>query len=245
MEFKNQVAIVTGGTRGIGAGITKALLEQGAKVIATYAGNDDAANALKDHLGELSQNLYLKKFNVADTQACKLFFEEVCTEFEQIHILVNNSGIRKDSLGATMSESDWDDVLNINLKGTFNMSQQAILHMMRKRYGRIINISSIASHMGISGQANYSASKAGQIALSKSLSKEVAKRKITINNVCPGFIETELIQDLNDDLVKSYTAQVPMKRFGTVDEVAHCVLFLASEKASYITGTSIEVSGGL
>ena len=144
-----------------------------------------------------------------------------------------------------MTEEQWDSVIDINLKGTFNMTQQAVLHMMGNRYGRIINISSIAAHMGISGQINYSASKAGQIAISKSLSKEVAKRKITINNVLPGFIETELITDLNEDLVKGYKATVPMKRFGTVDEVSHCVLFLASEQASYITGTSIEVSGGL
>ena len=245
MEFENQVAIVTGGTRGIGAGITKSFLNAGAHVIATYARNDEAAKSFKENCAEFKERVTLKKFDVSKTKECKDFFDEVTKEFDKIHILVNNCGIRKDNLGATMTEDQWDDVLNINLKGTFNMTQQAILHMMGNRYGRIINISSIASHMGISGQANYSASKAGQIALSKSLSKEVAKRKITINNICPGFIETELISDLEDSLVKEYKAQVPMKRFGTVAEVAHGVLFLASEKASYITGTTLDISGGL
>lgn len=245
MEFNNQVAIVTGGTRGIGAGITHAFLKQGARVVATYARNDQTAMAFKDSLGDQGEFLTLKKFDVSNFEECQASFNDITEQFEQIHILINNSGIRKDNLTATMSQSDWDDVLNINLKGTFNMCQLATLHMMKKRYGRIINISSVAGHMGIPGQANYSASKAGQIALSKSLSKEVAKRKITVNNICPGFIETELIADLEAELVKSYKAQVPLKRFGTVEEVAHSVLFLASEKASYITGTSIDISGGL
>ena len=144
-----------------------------------------------------------------------------------------------------MTQEDWEQVLDTNLKGSFYMSQLSILHMMKKRYGRIINISSVGGKMGLAGQANYAASKAGQIAMSKSLSKEVAKRKITINNVCPGFIETELIDDLSEDLVKEYKSQIPMKRFGKVDEVANAVLFLASDKASYITGTTLDVSGGL
>lgn len=245
MEFNNQVVIVTGGTRGIGAGITKAFIDKGAHVIATYANNDIKANEFKESLGENVTKLTLKKFDVSKLIDCQNFFDEITKEFDQIHVLVNNSGIRKDNLGASMTETEWDDVLNINLKGTFNMSQQAILHMMRKRYGRIINMSSIGGQLGLPGQANYAASKAGQIAISKSLSKEVAKRKITINNVCPGFIETELISDLDEALVKEYKSQVPMKRFGKVEEVAHAVLFLASEQAGYITGTNIEVTGGL
>ena len=144
-----------------------------------------------------------------------------------------------------MTEEQWDKVININLKGSFNMTQQAVLHMMRKRYGRIINISSIGGKLGLPGQANYAASKAGQIAISKSMSKEVAKRNITINNVLPGFIETELISDLDPELVKQYKAEVPMKRFGTTKEVAAAVKFLASADASYITGACLEISGGL
>lgn len=244
MDFKDQVIIVTGGTRGIGQGITESFLEAGAKVIATYAGNDQAANDFKER-SPFKENIILKKFNVAESSACAEFFAEITKDFDQIHVLVNNAGIRQDNLGASMTEEQWDNVININLKGSFNMTQQAILHMMRKRYGRIINVSSIGGQLGLPGQANYAASKAGQIAISKSMSKEVAKRNITINNVLPGFIETELLSDLDPDLVKQYKSEVPMKRFGTTKEVAAAVKFLASSDASYITGASLEISGGL
>tara|TARA_Y100000780_G_scaffold155505_1_gene140040 strand:+ start:72862 stop:73602 length:741 start_codon:yes stop_codon:yes gene_type:complete len=244
-EFKDQTVIVTGGTRGIGKGIAKQFLEEGATVIATYASNDEAANNFKEELGELGSNLILKKFDVSSHSACEAFFEEALKEVDKIDVLVNNSGRRSDNITAAMSEDQWDSILDINLKGTFNMSKFATLHMMRNRYGRIINISSIGGSLGLQGQANYAASKAGQVALSKSLSKEVAKRNITVNNVAPGFIETELIQDLPEDQVKEYKKQVPMKRFGSVEEVANVVLFLSSRKASYITGATIEVSGGL
>ena len=244
-EFKDQTVIVTGGTRGIGKGIAKQFLEQGATVIATYASNDSAANEFKEELGNEGQNLILKKFDVSSHSACETFFEDILKEVDKIDVLVNNSGRRSDNITAAMSEDQWDSILDINLKGTFNMSKFATLHMMRNRYGRIINISSIGGTLGLQGQANYAASKAGQVALSKSLSKEVAKRNITVNNVAPGFIETELIQDLPEDQVKEYKKQVPMKRFGSVEEVANVVLFLSSKKASYITGTTIEVSGGL
>ena len=244
-EFKDQTVIVTGGTRGIGKGIAKQFLEQGATVIATYASNDSAANEFKEELGNEGQNLILKKFDISSHSACETFFEDILKEVDKIDVLVNNSGRRSDNITAAMSEDQWDSILDINLKGTFNMSKFATLHMMRNRYGRIINISSIGGSLGLQGQANYAASKAGQVALSKSLSKEVAKRNITVNNVAPGFIETELIQDLPEDQVKEYKKQVPMKRFGSVEEVANVVLFLSSKKASYITGTTIEVSGGL
>lgn len=244
MNFKDQVIIVTGGTRGIGQGITESFLEAGAKVIATYAGNDQAATEFKEK-SPFNENIILKKFNVADSSACADFFADITKDFDQIHVLVNNAGIRQDNLGASMTEEQWDKVININLKGSFNMTQQAVLHMMRKRYGRIINISSIGGKLGLPGQANYAASKAGQIAISKSMSKEVAKRNITINNVLPGFIETELISDLDPELVKQYKAEVPMKRFGTTKEVAAAVKFLASADASYITGACLEISGGL
>ncbi len=244
-NFENKTAIITGGTRGIGKGITLSLLKDGATVIATYANNDKAAEEFKTEFPEYKERLFTKKFDVSKPESCESFFDEITGQFEQIHILVNNSGIRKDSLGASMSEDMWDQVLDTNLKGSFFMSKLAILHMMKKRYGRIINISSIGGSLGLPGQANYAASKAGQIAISKSLSKEVAKRGITINNVCPGFIETELLDDLDPTLIKEYKSQVPMKRFGKVEDVASAVKFLASDEASYITGTSIEVSGGL
>lgn len=240
-NFNDQKVIVTGGTRGIGRGITEAFLKAGATVYATYASNDSAANQFKEEMITFGDRLILKKFDVSKTNECENFFNEI----EEIDVLVNNSGIRKDNLIATLSEEDWDRVLDINLKGTYNMSRFAVLKMMRKRYGRIVNISSIGGALGLPGQANYAASKAGQIAISKSLSKEVAKRNITVNNIAPGFIETELIADLPEEQVKEYKKSVPMKRFGTTEEVANAVLFLSSAQASYITGTTIEISGGL
>jgi 3-oxoacyl-[acyl-carrier protein] reductase len=244
-KFENQTVIVTGGTRGIGRGITESFLKEGATVIATYARNDEAANLFKEEMIQFGNKLILKKFDVSKSLECENFFKEIENEVSSIEILVNNSGIRQDNLTASMTEDQWDQVIDINLKGSFNMSQKAVLHMMKNRYGRIINISSIGGALGLPGQANYAASKAGQIAISKVLSKEVAKRKITVNNIAPGFIETELIADLPADQIKEYKQSVPMKRFGTVVEVASAVQFLASREASYITGTTIEVSGGI
>jgi 3-oxoacyl-[acyl-carrier protein] reductase len=244
-NFSEQVAIVTGGTRGIGAAISKSFLEHGAKVIATYQSNTSAAEQFKSSLGPLGEHLELASFDVSNYKACEQFFKDLSDKHEQIHILVNNSGIRKDQLLAAMSENDWDDVINTNLKGTFNMSKFAVLKFMRARYGRIVNISSVAANIGLPGQANYSATKAAQIALSKSLAKEVAKRNITVNNVLPGFIDTDLTSTLPPELVKTYLDQIPCKRFGTPEEVAHAVLFLASKEASYITAASLEISGGL
>lgn len=244
-DFKDQVAIVTGGTRGIGRGITESFLKSGARVVASYAGNHDAANAFKAQLGELGENLYLEAFDVSDASAVEEFWNRMNEQFEQIHILVNNSGIRRDNLSPIMPDEDWARVLDINLTGTFLMTKRAVNHFLSKRYGRIINMSSVGGSLGLPGQANYAASKAGQVAMSKSISKEVGKRGITINNVCPGFIETELIADLPAEQVKEYKKQVPLKRFGKVEEVAHAVQFLASKEAAYITGASLEVTGGL
>lgn len=244
-DFEGQHVIVTGGTRGIGKGITEAFLNAGAIVIATYASNDDAAFAFKDSLGELGDNLHLRKFDVSSPSEVEDFFIDYENTFETLEVLVNNSGIRKDNIGMLMPEEDWQRVLDINLSGSFYMTKGALSLFMKGRYGRVINMSSVGGNIGLPGQANYAASKAGQVAMSKSLSKEVGKKGITINNVCPGFIDTELIGDLPEDQVKEYKKQVPLKRFGTVVEVAHAVLFLASREASYITGASLEVTGGL
>lgn len=244
-NFQNQHVIVTGGTRGIGAGLTEAFLKGGATVVATYSGNDEAARNFKEKLSIYGEKLILKKFNVADSSQVENFFKEYESEFPSLEILVNNAGIRRDQIVASMSEGDWDAVIDTNLKGTYNMTRFGVLQMMKNRYGRIVNMSSVGGKLGLQGQANYAASKAGQIALSLSVSKEVAKRNITINNVCPGFIETELIADLPEDQVKEYKSQVPMKRFGKVEEVAHAVLFFASRESSYITGATLDVAGGL
>lgn len=244
-NFESQHVIVTGGTRGIGAGITENFLKSGATVIATYSGNDEAANAFKDKLASFGNKLVLKKFNVSKTEEVEKFFLDYEKEFPSLEVLVNNAGIRRDQIVATMSEGDWDSVIDTNLKGTFNMTRFAVLAMMKNRYGRIVNMSSVGGKLGLPGQANYAASKAGQIAMSLSVSKEVAKRNITVNNVCPGFIDTELLKDLPEDQVKEYKSQVPMKRFGKVEEVAHAVLFFASKESSYITGASLDIAGGL
>ena len=244
-QFNGQHVIITGGTRGIGSGITEAFLKQGAKVIATYSGNDDKARAVKEKMSLYGDHLILKKFDVANTSEVENFFKEVETLIPSLEVLVNNAGIRRDNIVASMNESEWDSVIDTNLKGTYNMTRFAVLAMMKNRYGRIINMSSVGGKLGLQGQANYAASKAGQIALSLSVSKEVAKRNITINNVCPGFIETELLSDLPEEQVKEYKSQVPMKRFGKVEEVAHAVLFFASKEASYITGATLDIAGGL
>lgn len=244
-KFNDQVVVVTGGTRGIGAAITKSFLENGAKVVATYAKNDDKAQSFKASLGELSKNLELRKFDVKIVEEVKTFYSWLRETYGKLEVLVNNSGIRQDNLLASMTDSQWHEVIETNLTGTFNMSKEAVMLFLENRYGRIINISSVGGKLGLPGQANYAASKAGQIALSLSLSKEVAKRGITINNVLPGFIETELLADLPEEQKKEYKSQVPMKRFGTTAEVAHAVLFLSSKEASYITGASLEISGGL
>lgn len=244
-EFNDQIVVVTGGTRGIGAGITEAFLNKGAKVVATYSGNDKAATEFKERLSSFSDKLELRKFDVKKSSEVEAFFNWLEDKHGHLEVLVNNAGIRRDQIIATMSEEDWDGVMDTNLKGTYNMTKQAVLLMMKNRYGRIVNMSSVGGKLGLPGQANYAASKAGQIALSLSVSKEVAKRNITINNVCPGFIETELISDLPEEQVKEYKSQVPMKRFGKVTEVAHAVLFFASKESSYITGTTIDVAGGL
>lgn len=244
-DYTNQTVIVTGGTRGIGKSISEAYLNSGATVIATYTSNDEAAQTFKTSLGDNGTRLELRKFDVSNVEDVDAFWTWCTENHPEVSVLINNSGIRKDALTASMTSDDWDAVLNVNLKGTFLMSQKSVLHFMKQRYGRIINMSSIGGSLGLPGQANYAASKAGQVALSKTLSKEVAKRGITVNNVCPGFIETELINDLPEEQVKEYKKQVPMKRFGSSKEVADIVLFLSSKEAGYITGTSVEISGGL
>jgi 3-oxoacyl-[acyl-carrier protein] reductase len=244
-DFTNQAAIVTGGTRGIGRVISEKFLAAGARVIATYAGNDAAAEEFKAKAAA-GERLLVRKCDVANYEQVEAFFRAVEKDCPSgFEILVNNAGIRKDAVVGMMKPQDWHDVIAVNLNGTFNMSKFAVQALMRKRYGRIINITSPCGHFGFAGQANYAASKAGQVALTRSLSKEVATRGITVNCVSPGFVATDLIKDLPDDLRQQYLAQIPLKRFGNPGEVAACVLFLASKDASYVTGSVLEVTGGL
>jgi 3-oxoacyl-[acyl-carrier protein] reductase len=244
-DFENQTIIVTGGTRGIGRAIAESFLKTGARVIVTYTSNEAAAAQFKQDNNQFAENIDIQKIDVTKYEEVEEFFKYVDTKYENFEVLVNNAGIRKDSVLAMMKESDWHDVMNVNLAGIFYMCKFAVKSLMRKRYGRIINISSVMERYGFEGQANYAASKAGLSALTKSLSKEVATRGITVNCVSPGFIATELIEDIPDKLRESYLARIPLKRFGSTEEVAACVLFLASKEASYVTGSTLEVAGGL
>jgi 3-oxoacyl-[acyl-carrier protein] reductase len=242
--FTEQKAVVTGATRGIGRAIAEALLAQEATVIGIYSGNTEAAEEFIAAC-PCPERLQLHKVDVSDYQAVNFFFQQVEEEFDTIDILVNNAGIRRDAALAMMRQEDWNQVIDVNLTGGYNMSKFAVQLMMKQKYGRIIFITSPMGHLGFAGQANYSASKAGQVGLMKSLSKEVAKRKITVNCISPGFIGTDFLDGLSDAQVKAYKKMVPARRFGTPEEVADAVLFLADKNAAYINGSVLEVTGGL
>jgi 3-oxoacyl-[acyl-carrier protein] reductase len=241
--FQNQTVIVTGATRGIGAAITQAFLSQGAKVIGTYRGDHDAAKAFQEKM-ECDQ-LELHAFDIANYEAVEQFYQKLDEQKTPVDVLVNNGGIRRDAVTAMMKEDDWRSVIDTNLTGAYQMIKFAIHNMMRQRYGRIVNISSPMSRVGFAGQANYSASKAGLEGMTRSISKEVASRGITINCVSPGFIDTDLLSDLDDSTRKNYQKMVPVRRFGKPSEVADAVLFMAKKESSYVTGTTLEISGGL
>jgi len=244
-DFAGQTVIVTGGTRGIGRSIAEGFLKAGARVIVTYSTNEAAAAQFKQDNSEFAEKIDIKKYDVAKYEEVEKFFEYMDKNYDGFEVLVNNAGIRKDAVLAMMKESEWHDVLNVNLSGVFYMCKFAVMSLMRRRYGRIINITSPSGKFGFEGQANYAASKAGIVALTKSLSREVGRRGITVNCVSPGFIATEFIEDLSKELRDSYTDQAPLKRFGKPEEVAACVLFLASREASYVNGSTLEVTGGL
>lgn len=244
-DFTGQKVVISGASRGIGKGISLAFLQQGATVIGIYGGNRDAADKFQEECLEFGDRLQLHQCDISKAQQVDTFFQRVEKEFDTIDILVNNAGIRRDKLLALMDLESWQQVLDINLTGTFLMSQKAVLLMLKQKYGRIVNITSPVATMGFAGQTNYGASKAGQIGLMRSLSKETARKKITVNCISPGFIDTDLLEDLSDEQVKAYKKMVPMRRFGTIDEVAAAVLFLASKNASYITGSVLDINGGL
>jgi 3-oxoacyl-[acyl-carrier protein] reductase len=244
-DFSGQTAIVTGGTRGIGAAVSAAFLKAGAKVIATYGGNREAAEAFAAAQGEFAERLELHCFDVSDYSQAEEFFKEFDKNHARLDILVNCAGIREDSVLAMMPTATWQRVLEVNLNGAYHMAKLSVLRMMQNRYGRIVFLTSPVGRIGFAGQANYAASKAGLVAMCKALSKEVARRKITANCVSPGFIDTDFIGNLPPEQLKEYQNMVPLKRFGRVEEVANAVLFLASEESEYTTGMVLEISGGL
>ena len=244
-HFDQQVVLITGGTRGIGRGIAEAFLRAKAKVVVTYRKNKDEALKFEQDNEAYRENLETIQSDVTDFKACEELISYLEDKYEKVDVLVNNSGIREDNLVPLMSEESFKRVLETNLFGSFYMCKALSQHFLKNRSGRIINISSIGGKLAMAGQANYAASKAGQTALAKTLSKELGRKGITVNTVAPGFIETELLDGLHPDQVKEYKRQIPQRRFGKVSEVASVVCFLASQEASYINGATIEVSGGL
>ena len=243
--LEGKVAVVTGASRGIGRAVALKLASQGAAVVINYNGSADRAEEVKNEIEKNGGKAVTMQCNVSDFQACENFIKKVITEFGRLDILVNNAGITRDGLLMKMSEEDFDVVLDTNLKGTFHCICFASRQMMKQRSGRIINLSSVSGVMGNAGQANYSASKAGVIGLTKSAARELASRGITVNAVAPGFIDTEMTQVLNEKVKEGAVAQIPLGRFGQPEDIAEAAAFLASEGAGYITGQVLCVDGGM
>ena len=237
-EFKDKVVLITGGSRGIGKAIAELFKTEDATVIVTYRNSID-----EEYFN--SKNILHFKCDVADMKSVQEVTDSILKDHSKIDVLVNNAGITKDGLLMRMSEEDWDAVLDTNLKGVFNMTKAVSRSMMSKRYGKIINITSIVGITGNAGQANYVASKAGVIGFTKSVAKELASRNININAVAPGFIETEMTDKLSEEVRKNYMNAIPLKRFGKGEDIAKTVRFLASDDSGYITGQTICVDGGI
>ncbi len=243
--LRGKVALVTGASRGIGREVALTLSSHGCTVIINYNGSKEKAEKLLDEI-KINQNKgIIYQADVSDFEAVKQMVSDIRDEFGRIDILVNNAGITRDNLILRMKEEEFDDVVNINLKGVFNCVRHVSPLMLKQRQGRIINISSVVGIRGNAGQSNYSASKAGVIGLTKSLAKEMGLRGITVNAVAPGYINTDMTEDLKQQWKDQIKEQVPLKRFGEASDVANAVAFLASDYSSYITGQTIQVDGGL
>lgn len=242
--LKDQVAIVTGAGRGIGEAIAKQLSSLGAQ-IAVISRTEVNSNKTVEALCTAGGKARAYAVDVADHQAVQKLCEQILSDFSKVDILVNNAGITRDTLLFRMTPEQWDEVLNTNLKGAFNFIKPIARSMTKQRYGRIINISSVIGLIGNAGQANYAASKAGLIGLTKSVARELAGRNVTVNAVAPGFIDTDMTGALSDELKAKITTQIPLGRIGKVEEIASAVAFLASPQASYITGQVLTVDGGM
>lgn len=238
-------ALVTGASRGIGRSIALQLAEEGYNVAVNYAGSKEKAEAVVEEIKAKGVDSFAIQANVADADEVKAMIKEVVSQFGSLDVLVNNSGITRDNLLMRMKEQEWDDVIDTNLKGVFNCIQKATPQMLRQRSGAIINLSSVVGAVGNPGQANYVATKAGVIGLTKSAARELASRGITVNAVAPGFIVSDMTDALSDELKEQMLTQIPLARFGQDTDIANTVAFLASDKAKYITGQTIHVNGGM
>ncbi|HCU8672513.1 TPA: 3-oxoacyl-[acyl-carrier-protein] reductase [Staphylococcus aureus] len=238
-------ALVTGASRGIGRSIALQLAEEGYNVAVNYAGSKEKAEAVVEEIKAKGVDSFAIQANVADADEVKAMIKEVVSQFGSLDVLVNNAGITRDNLLMRMKEQEWDDVIDTNLKGVFNCIQKATPQMLRQRSGAIINLSSVVGAVGNPGQANYVATKAGVIGLTKSAARELASRGITVNAVAPGFIVSDMTDALSDEFKEQMLTQIPLARFGQDTDIANTVAFLASDKAKYITGQTIHVNGGM
>ncbi|CAN5598382.1 3-oxoacyl-[acyl-carrier-protein] reductase [soil metagenome] len=245
-QFEGKSSIVTGGTRGIGKAIVSELARRGANVAFNYSKSETEAEKLKTEIESLGVKAFAAQCDVANSESSTEFVKQVIAEFGTVDFLVNNAGITRDTLMLRMKEDDWDSVINTNLKGAWNFSKAVLRPMMKNESGgSILNISSISGVVGMLGQTNYSASKAGMIGLTKALAKEIASRKITVNALALGLIETEMAAEMNAEFREKILAQIPLGRLGNVQEVAEIACFLLSDSARYITGQVIQPDGGL
>jgi 3-oxoacyl-[acyl-carrier protein] reductase len=245
LSLENKVALVTGGSRGIGRAVALELASRGAAVVVNYHKSPEAADEVVKKIEEAGGKAASFQADVSDIKQAEALVKFAVEKFGDLSILVNNAGITRDTVIMMMSEADWDSVINTNLKSTFNCSKAAVRHMMRKRYGRIINIASVAGQMGNPGQTNYSASKGGQIAFTKALAREVAARNITVNAVAPGFVDTEILNAMPKETLEIALKLVPLARLAKPEEIGFAVAFLASDQASFITGQVLGVDGGM